>query len=351
MENETATGERIEFTPIAFVNPVGDASFWLDGSPAILERLRRFVEECGRAILDGVAVLQLCDRPMPQVPLPQPVRPTDAGNSELVLLREDNGIDSYEIARGDELICWSQLELAEDYRDIEVAFDDGAWVLSDRRYVWQLVTLHPYDYIPGLVTSTLSTRESEVLLRRYKLAKQLFPGPLKHYEVTKRVQYLSEPSHRWRVDIHRLLLAMNKAGLRWEDYCGEIGSDEAISSGLPIGLVMSLLDRLELPDPNVIFTRPPRAELAQVNDDGLLRALMPRIHHVTYRIPSDLAEHVRADVCDAVEEFATSMKLQKHTEAGVFKFEVIRCPISSTRATVRSYGSGSIFTVLSCTQE
>jgi hypothetical protein len=92
LENETATVECIEFTPIVFVNPVGDASFWLDGSPAILERLRRFLEECGRAILDGVAVLQLCDRPMPQVALPQPVRPTDAGNSELVLLREDNGI-------------------------------------------------------------------------------------------------------------------------------------------------------------------------------------------------------------------------------------------------------------------
>lgn len=321
LENETAAVKHIELTPIAFVNPVGDASSWLDGFPAILERLRRFLEECGRAILDGVAVLQLCDRPVPQVPSPQPVRLTDAGNSELVLLREDNGIDSYEIARGDELTCWSQLELAEDYRDFEVVFNEGAWLVSGGRYVWQLVTLHPNDHVPGLVTSTLSTRESEVLLRRYKMAKQLLSGPLQHHEVTKRVQYLSEPSDRWRVDIHRLSLAMDKAGLRWEDHCTEIGGDEAISFGLPIGLVVSLLEQLDLPDPNIIFTRPSRAELAPVNDDELLRALLPRIDHVTYRIPSDLTKDIEADVREAVEEFATSIQLQKHAEAGLFRLE------------------------------
>jgi hypothetical protein len=43
------------------------------------------------------------------------VRPTDAGNSELVLLREDDELmpgSGYEIARGDELTCWAQLHLA-----------------------------------------------------------------------------------------------------------------------------------------------------------------------------------------------------------------------------------------------
>ena len=82
--------------------------------------VRRRLEETEKAILDGMATLQICGRYGPEVlvklpAVPQPVTPDDTCNSELVFLREDNELmpgDGFEIARGDEMTCWAQLELA-----------------------------------------------------------------------------------------------------------------------------------------------------------------------------------------------------------------------------------------------
>ena len=313
--------ERTEFAPILFVNSIGDPESWLDDSPATLERLRRVLEESGLAVLDGVAVLQLCDRRVAG-PGPQAVRPSDAGNSELILLREDNGVDSYEIARGDELICWSQIELAEKYRAIEIELEEGAWLVGGGRYVWHVATLHPKDYVPGLVTYGLSVRESESLLRRYRMAKRVLSGPLKHHEVTKRLQYLGQPSDTWRVDMHKLLLLVDKAGLKWDDYDAQGDwANGKPHSQLPVGVVMFLLERLNLSDPNVVLARPSRAELTRVDNDELLRALIPRVDHVTYRVSSDLSDEQKEVVSEAIEEFAASMQLQKRVEGGAIRFE------------------------------
>jgi len=318
----SGVGERPMLLPLLVVTPVDSAAEWLDGSASALEHLRRYLEESKRAILDGVAVLQLCRGSMApwQAPWPQPVRPADACNSELVLLREDNELDpgsGFEIARGDELICWSQLELAaEDHRNQEITIDGGAWRISDARYVWQLSTLHPKDYVPGLVISALGVRESRKLLRRYRFAKRIFPGRLANDETTKSLEYLGAPDDCYRIDLHRLLHALQNAGLTWESYCAEVGSTQTMEPKLPFGFMLSLLERLNLPDPNVVWARPTHAETMRVDDDGLLRALMPRVHHVTYRLPHGLDGGLKSQAETAIAEFSTSMHLQKQIATG-----------------------------------
>lgn len=315
----------VDELPLLVVNPVGDAEHWLQDAPAAFETLRRHLEESGQAVLDGVAVLQLCNRysqeMLDRLPsIPQPVRPTDACNSELVLLREDNELmpgSGYEIARGDELTCWSQLHLAmKDHKSEGITLDDGAWRIGGGRYVWQLSTIHPKDIIPGLAVTLLSETDSERLLRRYKLVQQILSNNFKHHEVTKRLQYLGGPSDSYRVDLHKLLLALNEEGLTWEGFCQEAGMQQAMVPELPVGFVMTVIERLKPKDPNRLFVLPSRAELARVDDDSLLRALLPRIDIVRYRIVRGVSDEVRQTVREAIDEFGTSIRMQALTAAG-----------------------------------
>lgn len=311
--------------PLLLITPLGDSEHWLQKAPSAFETLRRHLEESGKAVLDGVAVLQLCNRYSEDVlerlpAIPQPVCPTDAANSELVLLREDNELlpgSGYEIARGDEMTCWSQLELAmKDHPSAEIVLDDGAWRIGSGRYVWQLSTIHPKDFVPGLVVTVLSEVDSEKLLRRYKLVKRIFSDRLKHHEVTKRLQYLSGPSDTYRVDLHKLLLVLNKAGLNWDDLCREVDVQQEMVPELPVGFVMTVIERLKPKDPNVLFAVPSRSELVRVDDDSLLRTLLPRIDIVRYRLARDASEESRQTVREAVEEFGTSVRMQALTAAG-----------------------------------
>ena len=311
--------------PLLMVNPVGDAEHWLQEAPAAFETLRRHLEESGQAVLDGVAVLQLCNRYSREVldrlpSIPQPVRPTDAGNSELVLLREDDELmpgSGYEIARGDELTCWAQLHLAmKDHKSEGITLDDGAWRIGGGRYVWQLSTIHPKDFVPGLVITTLSETDSEKLLRRYKLVQRVLSQNFKHHEVTKRLQYLSGPSDIYRVDLHKLLLALNDAGLTWEGFCQEVEMQQAMVPELPVGFAMTIIERLKPKDPNLFFALPSRAELARADDDSLLRTLLPRIDIVRYRIVRGVSDEVKQTVREAIDEFGTSIRMQALTAAG-----------------------------------
>lgn len=311
--------------PLLVVRPVDDAHGWLNGALSALEHLRRSLEESHRAILDGVAVLQSCSRPIPAGSfLPEPVHPGDAGNSELILLRQDNELDEgYEIARGDELICWSQLELAEEHRDLRIRVDDedGAWRIGGSRYVWEFSTLRPKEYVPGLIVSNLTVQESRKLLRRYKLALRIFSGRLTTGETSKGLEYLAVPDECYRVDLHRLLTLMKDAGVTWEAFCADIDITQRMEPKLPFGFMLALFERLNLPDPNVVWARPTQAETTPVDDDRLLRALMPRVHHVTYRLPRELDAGILSGVMEAIREFSTSMELQKRVAAGVISMK------------------------------
>jgi hypothetical protein len=326
-KKDSQAGEN-EMMPALAINPIGEANGWLTGAAAAFEMVRRRLEETEKAILDGVATLQICGRYGPEIlaklpAVPQPVTPDDTCNSELILLREDNELmpgDGFEIARGDEMTCWAQLELAA--KDgakgpaLEISLEEGAWRVGRGRYVWQLTTLHPEDYVPGQIHSMLTQAESEKLLRRYRLAKRILGGTVKHHHVTKQLKYLSGPSDTYRVDLHRVFHALNDSGHDWDSFCAETGLEQDKVPEVKVGFVMTLAEHLKLKDPNKLFALPPRAKLAKAVDDTLIRSLMPRVDFVRYRTPRDLSPDQVDGIRDAIEDFSASIRVQKMQQLG-----------------------------------
>ena len=319
-----------EMVPALAINPIGEANGWLTEAPEAFEMVRRRLEETEKAILDGVATLQICGRYGPEVlaqlpAVPQPVTLDDTCNSELVLLREDNELmpgDGFEIARGNEMTCWSQLELAikdeAKGQSLEISLEEGAWRVGKGRYVWQMTTLHPEDYVPGQVHTMLTEAEAEKLLRRYRLAKRIVGGKVKHHHITKQLKYLSGPDDTYRVDLHRVFHALNDAGHDWDSFCAETGIEQDKVPEVKVGFVMTLAEHLKLKDPNKLFASPPRAKLAKAVDDTLIRSLMPRVDFVRYRTPRDLSPNQVEGIRDAIEDFSASIRIQKMQQLGQF---------------------------------
>lgn len=326
-KKDSRAGET-EMVPALAIKPIDEASGWLTEAPAAFEMVRRRLEETEKAILDGVATLQVCGRYEPVVlarlpAVPRPVTPDDTCNSELVLLREDNDLmpgDGFEIARGDEMTCWAQLELAvkEEAKGqaLEISLEDGAWRVGKGRYVWQVTTLHPEDYVPGQAHSMLTEAESEKLLRRYRMAKRILGGRVKHHHVTKQLNYLSGPDDTYRVDLHRVFHALNDAGHDWDSFCAETGLEQDKVPEVKVGFVMTLAEHLKLKDPNKFFASPHRAKLVKAVDDILIRSLMPRVDFVRYRTPRDLSSDQLEGIRDAIEDFSASIRLQKMQQLG-----------------------------------
>lgn len=298
-------GPRVRSDPLLVVSPkeAGSAN-WLHGAEQALEALRRRLEETGKATLDGVAVTLLCDNM------------TDALNSELVVMQSEHELDlGFEVARGDEVECWAQMELASKSHGDDAQFDaaSGAWRLGGRRFTFDVATIRPNEYIPGLRVKGLSEPESGKLFRRYRLLKQRVAGALPVRQVTKNFDALGAPAESYRVDLHRLLLEMDKKGLTWEGYCEQFGEEVAMKPRLPTGFLLALLEFLALKDPNVVFARPTRSELALAQDDQLLRSLLPRVNHVRYRTTTGLAGEVKDAVKEAIEELSSSMVVRQMT--------------------------------------
>lgn len=335
-QGEGAGPGRNEMWPLGGVTPIGeDDQDWLAEAPAALEKLRRHIEESGKAVLDGYATLYLCanshDRPGDF----NAVTSADVANSELVLLREpdeDDPRSGYEIARGDELTCWHQLELSlrndttnrkPDRIDVTVPQEGvGAWFVNGERYVWAVETLKPNDFVPGRIHRQIGIPDCERLLRRYKLAKRIHNGGFRHHDMTKRVDYLSGPPETWRVDLHRVLHILDKAELTWDDYIEKFGAQRLpMERTLPVGFVMQMLEDLQVEDPNKVFARPTLAEMAQVTDDKLLCSLLPRVDAVRYSKPKDLDADSAEAVHKAVDEFASGLHLHKMVAAGAMPME------------------------------
>jgi hypothetical protein len=298
--------------PIAVIKATDAHDRWLRGVARGLETLRRRLEETRLALLDGLAVIELCDsRDVRRFEL-SAARTNDALNSELVLTREDNPLlpgSGYEIVRGDELACWTQFDLALNGKSGVISVDDdGAWTCGDARFIWGIVTLKPKEFVPGLATQQLGPSDAGRLLRRYRQAKRILGRRLPRQPGRKRLDYLGVPSESYRVDLHRLVSALNAAGLTWEAYCEEVGeAGRALVPELPMGFVFRLLERVAIDDPDSVFARPARAELARADDDSVLRALMPRVDHVRYRTCRGLTIDATEVVREAVAELSTSI--------------------------------------------
>ncbi|MFM0328960.1 hypothetical protein [Paraburkholderia strydomiana] len=315
--------------PLGTVRSASDDVDWLDDAPSALEKLRRHLEEGRKAVLDGYAVLKLCATSNYTKDMPGAVTANDASNSELILMREDDEDDprsGYEIARGDELTCWHQLELSlrDDRRnelpDIHITVPGegvGAWVVNGIRYVWALETLKPQEYVPGRVHRVIGIDDCERLLRRYRLAKKVHGGAFRHHEPTKHVDYLGGPPENYRVDLHFLLHQLNASGLTWETYCDKFGAEPLpMRDILPVGFVFQFLQNLNVEKPNHVFAKPNLSEMARIADDGLLRALMSRVESVRYVMPRDLDDDVANSIREAISEFSDGLRMQKFAAGG-----------------------------------
>lgn len=326
--------QRNEAWPLGTITSAIEDAQWLDGAPAALEKLRRHLEEDGHAVLDGYAVLRLCATSHDQPGHPMAVTVSDVVNSELVLMREDSEDDpgsGYEIARGDELACWHQLELSlrkdsnNEMPSVQISIPakgGGAWHANGIRYVWAVETLKPQAYVPGRVNRQIGIPDCERLLRRYNLAKRIHGKTLKHHEHTKHVDYLGGPPETYRVDLHFLLRQLNNAGLTWEGCLEKFDAQPLpMTDRLPVEFVFQLLENLQIENPNQIFAKPNLSEMERVDDDGLLRALMPRVDHVRYVAPPDLDASRANDLRTAIEEFAGGLHTHKMLTAGGLQME------------------------------
>ncbi|WP_029046408.1 glyoxalase superfamily protein [Cupriavidus sp. amp6] len=316
-------GGVIQLEPLLGISPIAGEDDWLDGAASAFEALRRHLEEQGVAVLDGISALQLLhkydDRESLSYGFPG-VRVADVCNSELVLMREDNDLapnSGYEIARGDEMTCWAQLELAmKDHSNKEVRLDGDAWRIGNGRYVWDLVTLHPGDYYPRLTNRRLNKEDSGRLFRRYQLANRTLSGQVKYHEVNKTLAYLTSPMETYRVDLHRVLLALAKVGHTWESICNLLEAEQELVPELPMGIVISLVEQLKMKNPNDIFARPSRAEMVRIDDDTILRALLPRVDTIRFQLGAFVPEHAKPTIREAVEDLADSLRVRNLTASG-----------------------------------
>jgi hypothetical protein len=320
--------------PLGAVAPLLDKAGWLHGAQPALEKLRRHLEETGKAVLDGYAVMDLCARSHSRPGEVMAVTVADTSNSELVLHREDDEDDprsGYEIARGDEVTCWHQLELSmrndttDTMPELEITVPQegvGCWLVNGRRYVWVRETLKPKEYVPGRIEHFIGPGDCERLFRRYLLAKRIHVKTFKFHEQTKRLEYLGSPPEDYRVNLHFMLHRLNAVGLTWEGYCEKFGAEPLPAQDrLSVGFVFLFLQNLKVEDPNKVFAIPNLSEMARVDDDSLLRALMPRVETVRYGRPRDLEKDVEEKLRDAVDNFGTALRMQKFVGGGGMQME------------------------------
>ncbi|MBY4714900.1 hypothetical protein [Burkholderia cepacia] len=296
---------------------------WLAGAAVVFGKLRRHLEENHHAVLDGHAALDLCARSRDLPGDPGSVGIDDVANTELVLFREDDEDlpnQAYEIARGNEMTCWHQMELSlrgdgsAEVPKITITVPTegvGAWLANGVRYVWMLETLKPREYVPGLTQRQIGIGDCERLLRRYLLAKRVQGEGFKYHEQTKSVEYLSHPPQVYRVNLHRVLHILKDADLTWESYCEHFGEGSVpMQDTLPIGFVFNLLRNLKVEKFNSVFATPNLSEMSLAENDALLRALMPRVQAVTYSRPRDLNEHTVKELREAVDAFGDGLRMQ-----------------------------------------
>lgn len=327
-------GRRNADWPLAGISSAVEDPLWLEGAPAAFEKLRRHLEESGKAVLDGYAVLRLCADNLNSPYASQTVTTADVMNSELVLLRQDNEDDphsSFEVARGDELTCWHQLDLSmrPDGTNVTPHFDitipaegSGAWMTNGARYVWAVETLKPKDYTPGLVHREIGISDCEKLLRRYKLAKQIHAGGFRHHDAHKTVDYLSRPPQDYRIRGQYLLQQLQRAGFTWESYVAHRGEGPTnMPNTLSTEFVYRLIEDLKLEEPNKLFAVPNLSEMVKVDNDGFIRALMPRVNHISYSIPKALQKDQETTVKEALELFGDGLRAQLMMSRQDIEFE------------------------------
>ncbi len=316
--------------PLAGVRSQGWSGDWLAGATGALEHLRRRLEETGKAVLDGFAVAQLCQANGPQN-FPGGTA-ANAANSELVLrlASPDGGL--LEIARGDEMACWSELDFITQTQDDAICDEDGAWLLDAKRFAWYLQTTNSLQSSFVLATVPLKPEQSRRLLRRYLNARRLFRGDLLAYEPVKQLAYLADVPATIGVNLPELLARMQAQGLSWVGYGEECGQVVEMISALPMEFLFGLFKRLGIRDASRLMLEPDRGNLTFVENDEMLAHLMPRIDCVRHRISARVSPTQAAQLKALVDAFETaSHDMQVSAEEAMFA-KTKRAPYASFSA-------------------
>jgi hypothetical protein len=259
-----------------------------------VETLRRRYEETGRAVVDGLAAAYFC--------LHNPhgdAHPLDPVNSELVVVEVAPGPSAgTEVARGDEVKCWAELEAVHPKdRAPSYSLNGATWVVEKCRYQWQLSTVRMDDGKPLIVNRPLTEAESAKLFRRHQNA------------VNNQRYFVPE-------DRVKALSSVATAGDEVELDGGQLRkylSDEfaramAPHKRVPVSTLVKLAAHLKLSDPSVLVRKPKRSDLSLLRDDELLRTFISRVHDVVYEVPRGLRDEAALEVDRVVDQLLTALK-------------------------------------------
>lgn len=307
--------------PIAVVRPCSETHDWLEGIGSAVETLRRRIEVPRRAVIDGAAVIDYCSmrKSTPTaLAFPSDPVPADAAYSDLVLWRQDNEFDQgYEVARGNEVACWKQLvhEFESGPVPAFTVDDDGRWITDGALFMWEVVRLRPKEYVPGLIRGNLPPEQSRHLLKRFSGISRMPSETMMDADHPKHIPEIDAPPTHCRLDGHRVLRALRDRNESWEQFCATIGAPElSLVEPVAFGQFLALAEHLDHEDPVQLLLRPTRMDLVRVDDDHLLRALMPRVTRVRHRVPAGFDPTLHETVRDALTEFNMSLQMRR----GVF---------------------------------
>ena len=281
-------------------SPKGESQ--LPAAIAGVETLRRRYEETGRAVVDGLAAAYFClHNPH------QDAHPHDPLNSELVVIEVTSGPSfGDEVARGDEVKCWAELEKVHPKdRAPAYSMDGATWAVETCRYEWRLATVRMTGSAASLVTRPLTETESAKLFRRHRAAV----ANRRYFVQEDRVKALpsvATAGDQIRLDEEQLAKYM----------ATELAQVMAQGKPVSVELLLNLAKRLNIPDPSVLVRKPKRSELTLLRDDELLRTFVSRVQDVVYEVPRRLSDDVVQQVDKAVNMMLTALKLDVVTADG-----------------------------------
>lgn len=273
---------------------------WPENKPQLaqaiagIETMRRRYEETGRAVIDGLAAAQFClNTPHPDA------HPHDPANSELVVVETTPGPSlGDEVARGDEVKCWAELEfLHPAEKSPDIALDAATWVIDGYRYEWRLSTVRMEGVMPSIVTRLLTSAECAKLLRRYRNAV----NNRRYFGKEDRVKALpsvAAATQQVELDLEQIRQYTSN----------ELGSALAQQKRVSVDMLVKLAQVLKLQDPSVLIRKPKRSELTLLHDDELLRTFISRVHDVVCEIPRRLNDDVSIEVNKAVDSMLPGLK-------------------------------------------
>ena len=260
-----------------------------------VETMRRRYEETGRAVIDGLAAAQFClGNPHPDA------HPHDPANSELVVIETTPGPSfGDEVARGDEVKCWAELEFLHPTDQAPtIALEESTWVVNGNRYEWRLSTVRMTGVTPSIVARPLTSAECAKLFRRHRNAvhNRRYFGNEDQVKALPSVVQATQQVELDREQLHRHMS---------NDFANALASQTRVS----VDTLVKLAHVLKLQDPSVLVRKPKRSELTLLRDDELLRTFISRVHDVICELPRRLSDDVAAEANKVVDSMLSGLKM------------------------------------------